>query len=223
MGRHRNNAAKWIVGLLITVVAVAASLDSTVSLPLPDSLIFWQASSALAQDENSREEQAESSGDEASGDDPDGPPPCPECPECPDPAKVALSGLKEKRERLDKEEDRLKQEKKALEQFKDELDERLTGLEALKKQIDEDLALMDKKKTDQELQEEAEFEATMNKLVKMYSGMKPKDAAVIINKMDLEVSRQIFSRMRETSSAQILGYVDSEKAAKISESIVYRR
>lgn len=145
------------------------------------------------------------------------------CPECPDPAKVVLNGLEEKRKALVRAEDQLKQEKKQLEKFKEEIDEKLEKLEALKKQITSDLALFDQKKSAHELEKEAEFEAKLAKLVKVYAGMKPKEAGDIINKMDIEVARQILSRMREASAAQILAFVTPERAAKISEGIVYPR
>ncbi|MFH1155822.1 MAG: hypothetical protein V1793_18590 [Pseudomonadota bacterium] len=145
------------------------------------------------------------------------------CPECPDPAKVVLNGLEEKRKTLARAEDQLKQEKKQLEKFKEEIDEKLEKLEGLKKQIASDLALFDQKKSAHELAKEAEFEAKLAKLVKVYAGMKPKEAGDIINKMDIEVTRQILSRMREASAAQILAFVNPERAAKISEGIVYPR
>jgi flagellar motility protein MotE (MotC chaperone) len=53
--------------------------------------------------------------------------------------------------------------------------------------------------------------------------MKPKRAAKIVDKMELEVARQIFSRMREASAALILSNVDSEKAAKITEHLAYKK
>ncbi len=165
--------------------------------------------SAFAQDEQN----------ENSPDPGDAPP----CPECPDPAKVVLNGLEAKKQEIAKAREALKQEQKALEKYKEELDEQLERLTKLKEQIDMDFARLEKKKSDIELQKEAEFEAKMDRLVKTYSGMKPKNAGEIIDKMDLEVARQIFARMREASAAQILAFVSTEKAAKISESIVYKK
>ncbi len=145
------------------------------------------------------------------------------CPPCPDPAKVVLEGLEEKRAVIARDEERLAEEKKRLEKFKQEIDEKLEALGALQQQIRDDLATLDQRKTDQELEREAALDARMNTLVKVYSGMKPQKAAAIVDKMDIEVAKQIFSRMRETSSAQILAFVDSEKAAKISERIVFKK
>ena len=57
----------------------------------------------------------------------------------------------------------------------------------------------------------------------MYAGMKPKDAAQIVDKMTLDVAQEIFLRMREASASQILSFVESEKAAKISERLAFKK
>nr|NJM03466.1 flagellar export protein FliJ [Desulfobacula sp.] len=151
------------------------------------------------------------------------PDPCPECPECPDPAKVVLRGLEEKKNVIDKQQKTMDQERKELDLFKEQIDEKIENLAALKKQIEEDLALLDRKKTQKEVEKEAEYEEKIGRLVKMYAGMKPKNAALIVDKMDLEVAQEIFMRMREASASEILSFVDSEKAAKISERLAFKR
>lgn len=148
---------------------------------------------------------------------------CPECPECPDPAKVVLRGLDEKKKNIAKESDNLEKRKKELERYEEQVDEKLVQLKKLKEQINSDFALLDKKKSEKELAQEAEFEKRLNSLVKTYAGMKPKNAAKIVDKMELEVARKIFSRMRETSASKILANVDSAKAAKITEYLAYKK
>lgn len=151
------------------------------------------------------------------------PKPCPECPECPDPAKVVLRGLEEKKTMIDKQQKTMDQERKELDLFKEQIDEKIENLAGLKKQIEQDLALLDQKKTQKEMEKEAEYEEKIGRLVKMYAGMKPKNAAQIVDKMDLEVAQEIFMRMREASASEILAFVDSEKAAKISERLAFKR
>ena len=148
--------------------------------------------------------------------------PCPECPECPDPAKVVLRGLEEKKRLIEMAQKKLEQEKKELETYAEQVDEKLISLAALKKQIKEDLALLDKKKSKDVQERESAYEAKLNRLVKMYAGMKPKSAALIVDKMDLKVAEEIFLRMRESSASQILSFVDSAKAAKISERLAFK-
>jgi flagellar motility protein MotE (MotC chaperone) len=145
------------------------------------------------------------------------------CPECPDPAKVVLRGLEDKKNLIEKDRKELEQEKKELERYEEQIDEKLTALENLKKQIKGDLAQLEEKKTQNELEKEAAYEAKLGRLVKMYAGMKPKSAALIVDKMKLEVAQEIFLRMREASAAQIMAFVDSEKAAKISERLAFKK
>ena len=150
-------------------------------------------------------------------------PPCPECPECPDPAKVVLRGLEDKKQAIEAAGKILDQERKELETYEGQIDEKLAALNALKKQINDDMARLEQKKTQKEQEKEAAFEAKMGRLVKMYAGMKPKAAALIVDKMELNVAQEIFLRMREASASQILAFVNSDKAAKISERLAFKQ
>ena len=149
--------------------------------------------------------------------------PCPECPECPDPAKVVLRGLEDKKVAIDKQQKILEKQKKDLAVFEEQIDEKLNQLKKLQEQVKSDMALLEEKKTQKEQEREAAYEAKIGRLVKMYAGMKPKNAAQIVDKMKLEVAQEIFLRMREASASQILAFVDSEKAAKISERLAFKR
>ena len=179
-------------------------------------------STALAADD---EADAEEKADADNSEEGDGSEenPCPECPECPDPAKVVLRGLEEKKTEVDKAYKALQEERKQLQAFEEQIDEKLENLNALKEQIKEDLATLEKKKSQKEQDEEAAYEARIGRLVKTYAGMKPKNAAAIVNTLNLEVAQEIFLRMREASASQILSFVDSQKAAKISERLAFKR
>ncbi|MCP4673017.1 MAG: hypothetical protein GY857_17130, partial [Desulfobacula sp.] len=89
--------------------------------------------------------------------------------------------------------------------------------------IKEDMVLLTAKKKSRDQEKDAAYERKIGRLVKMYAGMKPKNAALIVDKMNLEVAQEIFLRMREASAADILSFVDSAKAAKISERLVFKR
>lgn len=177
----------------------------------------FAADSQKEEPEKDKKADAKEEGDKGSEDS------CPECPECPDPAKVVLRGLEDKKTKIDKEQESLVQAKKELEIFERQIDERLENLKALKKQIKEDIALLAKKKIQWEEEKEAAYEDKVNRLVKMYAGMRPAKAALIVDKMNLEVAQEIFLRMRQTPASQILSFVDSSKAAKISERLVSKR
>ncbi len=149
--------------------------------------------------------------------------PCPECPECPDPAKVVLRGLEDKKAMVEKKQKILDQGRIELEKFEEQVNEKIENNQALLKQIALDMVALTKKRSQRELDKEAAYENRIGRLVKTYAGMKPKSAAQIIDKMNLEVAQEIFLRMREASASQILSFVDSGKAAKISERLAFKK
>ncbi|MCP3875430.1 MAG: hypothetical protein GY699_20030 [Desulfobacteraceae bacterium] len=204
------------IGFILTICLIFSAFLGSLYYQ-KDGLTF-NVSNAYAADEEKKEKDPE----KKDGEDVEEKP-CPECPECPDPAKVVLRGLEEKKTMIEKQHNSFKQEKKELEIFEEQIDEKLENLNALKKQIEESMVLLDKKKTQQELDREAAYEAKIGRLVKMYAGMKPKNAAQIVDKMNLEVAQEIFLRMREASASLILAFVDSEKAAKISERLAFKK
>jgi len=188
------------------------------------SSVFTSPAFAQDKDQDKKQKQTTPAKDEKGGDEKALPAkaekPCPECPDC---SKLVLEGLEEKRTEIARAEERLNQERKRLDKFKQEIDEKLGNLTTLKEQIDKDLLGMEGKKSEKEMEQQNAFDAKMGRLVKMYSGMKPKKAAAIFDKMDIEVAKQIFSLMRETSASEILAFMESEKAAKISERIAFKK
>ena len=210
-----NALKRWTAYLLIHLLIVAVALVGVSYIPSGHPARVWAAD---------EEKPAEAPAEGEPPKDGEAPcPECPECPECPDPAKVVLQGLEEKKKAVAEASDTLAKEKKELETYEAQIDEKLESLTALKKQIEADMARLEEKKTAKEQQEAAAFEAKMNRLVKMYASMKPKAAAEIVNKMELSVAYEIFLRMREVSASQILAFVESEKAAKISERLAFKK
>lgn len=203
-----NKTIVWIIALALVMGLMAFSADRG-----------WYASPAFAEDKDLEAAKTAEEGEKKEGE----AAPCPECPECPDPAKVVLRGLEEKKKSIEAAGKMLDEERKELETYEAQIDEKLAELAALKKQIDADMDRLAEKKSQKEQEKEAAFEAKMARLVKMYAGMKPKNAALIVDKMELEVAQAIFLRMREAPAAQILSFVDSQKAAKISERLAFKR
>ena len=208
----RNNRKKVAVFALVVLITGAA-LVSLGRFRGPDT-VFAQDGDNKPQAEETKKDADPKEGEA---------PPCPECPECPDPAKVVLRGLEEKKQSIAEAQKTLDQQKKELETYEAQIDEKLLELTAIKKQIKEDMARLKEEKSRKEQEKEAAFEAKMARLVKMYAGMKPKSAALIVDKMELEVAQEIFLRMREASASQILSFVDSAKAAKISERLAFKK
>ncbi len=131
--------------------------------------------------------------------------------------RVTLDGLEEKRIRVKEEEQRLKEDKAQLEEMKQDIEDRIDELAKLHKKIEVALANMEQKLTEEELREQQEAEAKLKQLVRVYSGMKPKQAGAIVNELDIEIAKKLFLRMKGDAAGKILSNVESSRAAKISE------
>ncbi|MEE4364987.1 MAG: hypothetical protein V2J08_13710 [Desulfotignum sp.] len=209
----QNKKIVWFTGLMVLFFVFAGMPKKLVPVFMEKVSDTGGVSTVFSQDEETADTPEPDTADDTAGR---------ETP-CPDPAEVVLRGLAEKKQAIQEMQNILDQEKKELQRYEEQIDEKLASLEAMKQQIQKDLALLDEKKSEQEREKEAAYEAKMNRLVKMYAGMKPKDAAQIVDEMTLDVAQEIFFRMRETSASQILSFVDSQKAAKISERLAFRR
>ncbi|MEC9105174.1 MAG: hypothetical protein VX878_15290, partial [Pseudomonadota bacterium] len=84
-------------------------------------------------------------------------------------------------------------------------------LEDLKSALDGLLAKVEAAKTDD-----------VRRLVALYSNMKPKDAAAIMNDLDIEVSVMVLGTMSERTAAPILAGLTPVRARAISKIILER-
>ncbi len=105
-------------------------------------------------------------------------------------------------------EDELARKERSLRTLEKNLDKKLAdlnGLEArLKKMIAEADVLKDKK---------------IKHLVGVYTAMKPKSAALVIESLDKDLAVKILSGMRGRNAGEILGFVNPKKAANLSEAL----
>lgn len=106
-----------------------------------------------------------------------------------------------RRQQLDSREKALGEREALLEAGKKELDRKFQELSGLRDEI--------KGLLKAQSQEE---EARIASLVKIYEGMKPKDAARIFNTLDTDILLRVVSRMGERKSAAILSVMDAERA-----------
>jgi flagellar motility protein MotE (MotC chaperone) len=61
-----------------------------------------------------------------------------------------------------------------------------------------------------------EEQANTQRLVKIYEGMKPKDAARIFNTLDMDILLDVVSNMSERKSAPIIAQMDPERARSLT-------
>jgi flagellar motility protein MotE (MotC chaperone) len=120
-----------------------------------------------------------------------------------------LQSLQERRELLEQREQQLAKREEVLHFLQQQLEEKLASLAAVRKAIG---ALIEEK----EAFEEKRFEH----LVKVYEGMKPEEAASLIERLQEDTAAKLFYRMKEKKVSQLLGFVKPEVAAKLSERLV---
>ena len=118
---------------------------------------------------------------------------------------IVLQELKERRAALDARESRINQRDALLQVTERRIEEKISELEQIRTEIQELLG-----------QQSEEEEARMLSLVKIYEGMKPKEAAAIFNNLDMDILLQVVGRMSERRSAPILASMDIQKAQQLT-------
>ena len=113
--------------------------------------------------------------------------------------------LAKRREELDTREKEIGTREALLEAAGRELDQKLRELTAIKTEIEGLL----KQQSDEEI-------ARITSLVKIYEGMKAKDAARIFNTLEMDVLLEVMGRMSERKSAPILAEMDAERARSVT-------
>ncbi len=106
----------------------------------------------------------------------------------------------------------------------EELKKKEQELLVLKKDIEDKLAKLSQLQT--ELQQQVQKKVETQKKVKderlrhvvgVYSAMKPSKAASLIERLDDAVALEILSAMKSKDVGSILGFVETEKAARLSQ------
>lgn len=131
--------------------------------------------------------------------------------------QALMDQLEGKRKALAEEERRIKKERTQLQLLKHDMEENLEQLFAVQKKIDEELTRKAEMEARAAQKKDAAETAKIKQLVKVYSSMKPKSAAAIIDKMDMKVVHQVFSNMKGEQVGKILSYVNQDLAAQITE------
>lgn len=123
-----------------------------------------------------------------------------------------LQGLAERRENLDAREQELNQQIAVIQAAEQQIDYKIVKLKELQTTIQDLLKSY-------ELKEKEKIES----LVRIYSNMKPKDAARIFNDLEMPILIQIFSQMKEAKSSTILSLMDSKKAHALTIELAKRK
>lgn len=116
--------------------------------------------------------------------------------------------LVKRRRALEQREKELGLRENLLKAAEKQVNERIAKLKAIEARIEKELGKQDKAR-------EAEF----MRLVKMYSSMKPKDAARIFDRLELKVLKTLVKRMKARSMSAILAAMNPAKAERLTLAI----
>ena len=126
--------------------------------------------------------------------------------------QIDLNFLLKRKTELEKEEEGLSKKRAELMVIQEEINNKITTLTQLRNEI---MAEMAKKKIFEE--------KNIKHLIKAYSAMKPQKAATLIEKLDTTFAIELLSRMKGDAVGSILSFVDTEKAARLSERLAKRK
>lgn len=113
--------------------------------------------------------------------------------------------LSERRKKLDQREKEIQTREALLKAAENELDKKLQELTRLKTEIE---GLLN--------QQTEEEQKRIQSLVKIYEGMKPKDAARIFDTLDVDVLVSVITKMSERKIAPVLAAMNPERARTVT-------
>lgn len=135
----------------------------------------------------------------------------------PETPEVIFKALEAKRLALEERAEAIRLEEKNLKELKAELEASRESLETIRQQIETSLSRLEAKEKVVNEAQRLEEEKKIKQLVKLYSSMKPKQAAAIVDSMDIVIAERLFMNLKGDVAGKILAYVKQEKAARISE------
>lgn len=123
-----------------------------------------------------------------------------------------LQKLAKRREELDIRERTLEQKVGVLKAAEAQIDAKIVKLKELERTISDLVGVYNEQERDR-----------MNNLVKIYSTMKPKEAARLFNEMEMSLLVRVFEKMKESKSAPILALMDSAKATALTAELANKK
>lgn len=119
--------------------------------------------------------------------------------------KEMMANLNERRQMIEEKEKELAQREALLKAGNEEINKKVEELTAIRNEIE---SLLKK--------QNAQEDADTSRLVKIYEGMKPKDAARIFNQLDMDVLLSVVTKMSERKSSAIISAMDPDKARSLT-------
>ena len=122
---------------------------------------------------------------------------------------LILQELAERREALDVRAKEIDKRAIQLKVAEDEIDKKLKQLKAYESKLEKLIQQYSKKEQE-----------NINSLVKLYTSMKPKDAARIFNTLDMDITVALLKGMKPSASSAILSQMNSEKAKAVTSQLI---
>ncbi len=116
-----------------------------------------------------------------------------------------FKALSDRHDKIDQQSEQVEQQRKLIELGEKKLSEQINSLQEMKKSIEEAKQSLTK-----------EEENNLNKMIKIYEGMKPEEAAEIFNKMHVVVVSKLIQGMNQKKAAPILAAMDKNKARMVT-------
>ncbi|MCQ2915071.1 MAG: hypothetical protein MJ247_07765 [Alphaproteobacteria bacterium] len=123
-----------------------------------------------------------------------------------------LQNLAKRREELDVREREIEQKIGVIKAAEAQIEGKIAKLNELKDTISELVGLYNEKEKNK-----------INNLVKIYSSMKPKEAARLFDQMEMEQLLPVFENMKEAKAAPVLALMDSQKAIALTKELSTRK
>ncbi|MBF0158206.1 MAG: hypothetical protein HQL58_01660 [Magnetococcales bacterium] len=119
-----------------------------------------------------------------------------------------LESLERRRVELDERNKVLDRREQELQQLEGRLNKRVEALQSLRELIQKDMS--DEKNVD---------DGNIKRLAKIFSSMKPQEAAQRLMALEHKMAVRVLKAMREKSAAKVLGKMDAQQATTLSEDV----
>jgi flagellar motility protein MotE (MotC chaperone) len=126
--------------------------------------------------------------------------------------RALLEQLRSRRTEIDRREHAVNEREVVLAASERRLTERIEALAALQARLE----AAEQARTERE-------EAGWRQMVKLYEGMRPREAAAILDELDMAVLVQILGRMGERKAAPLLGAMRPERARQLTAELARHR
>lgn len=123
-----------------------------------------------------------------------------------------LQNLSERRKELDAKEEALQRKDAILKATEQQIEQKISEMGSLR---DELKGLLE--------EQSDEEQKRIRSLVRIYEGMKPKDAARILNTLETDILIAVMERMSERKTAPIMAEMDSDRARQVTTLLAERK